>query len=58
MSPRRRPADPIRIAPAPLPDPLAVRRAAAFARAWPLLGTSVPTADIVESYLSDVLTDA
>jgi hypothetical protein len=55
VSPRRRP-DAVTLAPAPPPpDPLAARRAAAFARAWPLLGTSVPTADIVESYLSDVL---
>lgn len=31
------------------------RRARAFDRVWPLLSTSIPTRDLVESYLDDVL---
>jgi hypothetical protein len=31
------------------------RRARAFDRVWPLLSTSIPTHDLVESYLDDVL---
>jgi len=53
---RKRPA-PVQLVAAPAPDPLATRRALAFARAWPLLGTTIPTADIVASYLDDVLAD-
>lgn len=40
--------------PAPV-DPLAARRAVAFERAWALLGTSIPTTDILSSYLDDVV---
>ena len=31
------------------------RRALAFARVWPLLPTSIPTRDLTDSYLDDVL---
>ena len=31
------------------------RRARALARIWPLLSTSIPTHDLVESYLAEVL---
>jgi hypothetical protein len=55
VSPRRRPAAVTIVPPTPGPDPLAQRRALAFARAWPLLITTVPTADIVATYLDDVL---
>lgn len=48
------------VTPAPLPlgieATLHERRARAFARVFPLLSTSIPTADIVTSYLDEVLT--
>jgi hypothetical protein len=53
VSPRR--PRPVTLAPRPVEDPQTSRRRAAFDRAWPLLATSIPTADIVESYLLDVL---
>lgn len=40
---------------APPVDDLAVRRARAFARVLPLRLTSTPTADILASYLDEVL---
>lgn len=36
---------------------LEARRARAMERAWPLLATSVPTRDILESYLNDVIAE-
>lgn len=57
--PRFRAARPTTIAapPAPLDAELSLydRRARALARVWPLLSTSIPTRDIVESYLAEVL---
>jgi len=50
---RRRPA-PVTLVAAPAADPLAERRALAFARVWPLLSTTIPTSEILESYLADV----
>lgn len=34
---------------------LSGRRARAFERVWPLLSTSIPTTDIVASYLDEIL---
>jgi hypothetical protein len=57
--PRFRAARPATAVPAVAPDAaelsLHERRARAFARVWPLLSTSIPTTDLVESYLDDVL---
>lgn len=56
---RFRAARPTTAVPAAAPDAAALsllaRRARAFDRVWPLLSTSIPTSDIVESYLDDVL---
>lgn len=54
----RKKTPPVSLVPAsstPPPDPTAARRAVAFERAWFLLGTSIPTEDILGSYLDDVL---
>jgi hypothetical protein len=37
------------------PLPLAQRRARAAQRAWALMPTSIPTRDILSSYLDDIL---
>lgn len=57
---RRKPARPVTITPPPqLPSgaqlTLTERRARAMARVWPLLSTSIPTSEIVTSYLDEVL---
>jgi hypothetical protein len=56
---RFRTARPSTAIPAPTHDDVELtlfeRRARAFRRVFPLLSTSVPTADIVESYLDEVL---
>jgi hypothetical protein len=39
----------------PEPPTIYAIRARAFARVWPLLSTSIPTREIVESYLADVI---
>jgi hypothetical protein len=39
-------------------DDLGARRARAMERAYPLLVTSIPTRDVLDSYLNAVLTEA
>ena len=57
---RLKPVRPVTLVPAP-PVPSAEqlslydRRARAAARAWSLMGTSIPTRDILSSYLDEVL---
>jgi len=57
---RFRPARPATITPPPPVEndvelSLHDRRARAFRRVFPLLSTSIPTRDLVESYLDEVL---
>jgi hypothetical protein len=57
---RLRPTRPTTVVPTVVPPEdveltLHERRARAFTRAWPLLSTSIPTRDLVASYLDEVL---
>lgn len=52
----RPPTSAVAIVPEPVELSLFDRRARAFARIWPLLSTSIPTRDLVDHYLDDVLT--
>lgn len=57
--PRFRPFRPALVAAAPVQlaagSTLVERRARAFRRVFPLLSTSIPTADVLASYLDEVL---
>jgi hypothetical protein len=59
MARKFRAARPAQLVAAPDPEvelTLFERRARAFRRVWPLLSTSIPTRDLVTSYLDEVLT--
>lgn len=59
MAPRKRAAWPsTRIPPQPPAPALSLgdRRARAAQRAWALMATTIPTRDILASYLDDILT--